>query len=298
METRASISRVIALNEMDSSTTEGTLIFPTRFEDQDDDLEFTLHKLLTEDHEEGDNDALGEAIEKAIAQMEFPELLDSSSTDTSTPHSDSTTTTKQQHLTVENILANDTLLPMIEEGEMQPDVGNACSDEEPLAKKAKIIYETLSPESLSPFSDNERQLKNNNDDNSIKTRTAGTGTITSSHTLDAPTTGTTFRKPRQKFQAPVSQQQKVLQEIPLPPKFTNEFTMAQVSEMKKRIINTHKLILNFNFLKDGYTRSCTELKRTMVKLKQSECHRAHLLRENENLKRLVLELSEKLETKE
>ncbi|CCK68143.1 Atc1p KNAG_0A04720 [Huiozyma naganishii CBS 8797] len=73
-------------------------------------------------------------------------------------------------------------------------------------------------------------------------------------------------------------------ETNLPEKLTNEYTMKQVSEMKKRIINTHKLILNFNFLKDGYARTCIELKKSLQSLKESEVHRAHLLLENEQLR--------------
>ncbi|CCF56910.1 hypothetical protein KAFR_0B06140 [Kazachstania africana CBS 2517] len=85
--------------------------------------------------------------------------------------------------------------------------------------------------------------------------------------------------------------QKIFQEIPIPEKLTNEYTMQQVSEMKKRIINIHKLILNFNFLKDGYARTCIELKKTVNCLKDSELHRAHLLLENEKLKRKLSELN-------
>lgn len=73
-------------------------------------------------------------------------------------------------------------------------------------------------------------------------------------------------------------------------KLTNEYTMHQISEMKKRIINTHKLLLNFNFLKDSYAKTCIELKKSLNALRDSELHRAHLLLENETLKAKLLEL--------
>lgn len=82
-----------------------------------------------------------------------------------------------------------------------------------------------------------------------------------------------------------------------PAKFTNEFTISQISEMKARIINTHKLLLNFNFIKEGYARSCIQLKKTMDSLKDSEIHRAHLLVENDDLKQQILELTQKLNEK-
>ena len=83
----------------------------------------------------------------------------------------------------------------------------------------------------------------------------------------------------------------VFKQIPTPKPLTNEFTMLQVSEMKKRIINTHKLLLNFNYLKDGYARTCVELKKTLECLRDSEIHRAHLLLENERLKKRLQEVS-------
>ncbi len=67
--------------------------------------------------------------------------------------------------------------------------------------------------------------------------------------------------------------------------------------MKARIINTHKLLLNFNFIKEGYARSCIQLKKTMDSLKDSEIHRAHLLVENDDLKQQILELTQKLNEK-
>lgn len=79
-------------------------------------------------------------------------------------------------------------------------------------------------------------------------------------------------------------------------KFGNEFTMSQVAETKQRIINTHKLLLNFNFLKDGYARTCVEFKKAMHHLRDSEIQRAHLLQENEQLKNQVAALRAKLES--
>lgn len=78
-------------------------------------------------------------------------------------------------------------------------------------------------------------------------------------------------------------------------KCSNEFTMNQVAEMKRRIINTHKLLLNFNFLKEGYARTCVEFKKVMHHLKDSEIHRAHLLQENEQLREQVAALTAQLE---
>lgn len=75
----------------------------------------------------------------------------------------------------------------------------------------------------------------------------------------------------------------------------NEFTMSQVAEMKQRIINTHKLLLNFNFLKDGYARTCVEFKKAMHHLRDSEIHRAHLVQENQELRDKIAELTAKLE---
>lgn len=76
----------------------------------------------------------------------------------------------------------------------------------------------------------------------------------------------------------------------IPEKLTKEYTMHQISEMKKRIINTHKLLLNFNFLKDSYAKTCIELKKSLNALRDSEIHRAHLLLENEQLKTKLLKL--------
>lgn len=78
-------------------------------------------------------------------------------------------------------------------------------------------------------------------------------------------------------------------------KLSNEFTMSQVAETKRRIINTHKLLLNFNFLKDGYARTCVEFKKVMHHLRDSEVHRAHLLQENQQLRDQLAALTAKME---
>lgn len=141
----------------------------------------------------------------------------------------------------------------------------------PSNKKRKSVYETLSPpESMSPLSD-KNDAQQNRDLNTHKDFSAMKRKINS---------------------------QRMLKQVPLPPKLTNEFTMTQVAEMKKRVINTHKLILNFNFLKDGYARSCEELSKTVVKLKDSEFDRARLVKENQDLKRMVLEMSKQLNEKQ
>lgn len=134
-------------------------------------------------------------------------------------------------------------------------------------KKQKSVYETLSPpESVSPLSD-KSETQQGKESNTEKD----------------------YLLLRRKVASP-----KFLKQAPLPPPLTNEFTMRQVSEMKKRIINTHKLILNFNFLKDGYARTCEELSKTVIKLKDSEFDRARLVKENQDLKKLVLQLSKQL----
>ena len=136
-------------------------------------------------------------------------------------------------------------------------------------KKQKSIYETLSPpESMSPLSDK----------NEIRALSCERNDLDKDISLA-----------KRKINS-----QKMLKQVPLPPKLTNEFAMTQVAEMKKRIINTHKLILNFNFLKDGYARTCNELRKSVIKLKDSEYDRARLVKENQDLKRLVLELSKQL----
>ncbi|AMD19032.1 HBR131Cp [Eremothecium sinecaudum] len=171
------------------------------------------------------------------------------------------------------------------------------------SKKAKLLYETISPESLSPLSDNSDFLKSTYSKTPSSTQEA-------SHTTGSTTESALCTDIKRKLQNPgisahgimnpsgqkskVSWQQDSSAHI-IPPKLTNEYTMQQVTETKRRIINTHKLILNFNFLKDSYTRSCSQLKKAIFKLKTSECHRARLIKENEQLKRLALDLHNRLE---
>lgn len=242
-----------------------------RFEQDEHILEMELHKLLSEETHQShhelnhEKDVLGEAIEKAMAEMDFPELLDQHS------HSTENVTRDPQNndlLTVESILENDTLITTNDNT-----VTNlAVISQDPINKKLGTVYETLSPESLSPFSDN-NDLPIKNDLMKYVNEKNNSSQI------------------KNKRGRPTTSPQRVCKDVPLPSKLTNEFTMMQVSEIKKRIFNTHKLMLNFNFLKDGYTRSCSELKKTINKLKESEYHRANLIRENENLKSLVLELT-------
>lgn len=259
------------------------VLYRTKESTVDSELEFTLHKLLTQDCDTGgDHDPLGFAIEKAIAEMEFPELLGDTNLDASTPQIDTKMAKGQEHLTVERILAENSLQPANQSNRKRPFV---ASDDQELTRNKRIsrAYDTLSPESLSPFSDSESQFKHKTITSSSKANTI-TSRISSHEVKETPLV--------------VEPKQGVVSAMSLPPKLTNEYTMSQVAEMKKRIINTHKLMLNFNFLKDGYSRSCTELKRALVRLKQSEYHRAQLLIENEKLKKLALNLSQKLDESE
>ncbi|CCH62383.1 hypothetical protein TBLA_0H00950 [Henningerozyma blattae CBS 6284] len=79
-----------------------------------------------------------------------------------------------------------------------------------------------------------------------------------------------------------------------PIKYTNEFTMFQITEMKQRMINTNKLMLNFNYLKNGYSKICIELKKSINALRDSEIHRAHLADENEQLKNQLQQMKYQL----
>lgn len=74
----------------------------------------------------------------------------------------------------------------------------------------------------------------------------------------------------------------------------NEFIMNQVKETKKRIINSHKLILNFKLLKDSYNKTCQEFEKSTHNLRESEIQRAYLYQENEKLRRIVIELNGRL----
>ncbi|AGO13743.1 AaceriAGL127Cp [[Ashbya] aceris (nom. inval.)] len=167
-------------------------------------------------------------------------------------------------------------------------------------KRSRLFYETISPESLSPLSDNSDFLKamdtkgsavqNVPISTSVAAGALGHGTKNMKGYQSASKINIGSNIPKEKLQVHSTPPVVSI----LPEKLTQEFTMQQVMETKRRIINTHKLILNFNFLKESYTRSCSELKRTVFKLKESECHRARLAKENEQLKRLVLELNERM----
>ncbi|SCU81803.1 LADA_0C01156g1_1 [Lachancea dasiensis] len=259
-----------------------------------DDLELTLHSLLTQGDGQNDtSDPLHSAIEKAISEMELPEVIVSPeewspTEDESDGKGEDTThgigAAASLHLTVDNILADHLLQGLgtrdsqkrsheeilENQAKDRAHLDNIPADEQTGSKST--AYETLSPASLSPISDSETlQYKHR------KQHSAGF----KKPALTATSNATTLT---QRIHSPVEP----------PAKLTNEFTMAQVADVKKRIISTHKLLLNFNFLKDGYARTTVELKKALLRLKQSEIHRAQLLQENEQLKRLVIEQNEKL----
>lgn len=170
-----------------------------------------------------------------------------------------------------------------------------------LVKRMKLLYDTISPESLSPLSDNSDFLKNTSSKVSCTRIIPSTTNNISEQVFDENSIRSKshgLENQNLNFSTCVQNKEPLGQAGPVQSvfkKFTNEFTMQQVAETKRRIINTHKLILNFNFLKDSYIRCCSELKRTMLKLKTSEYHRAQLVKDNEQLKRLALELHTKLE---
>ncbi|CEP61450.1 Atc1p LALA0_S03e03136g [Lachancea lanzarotensis] len=269
-----------------------------------DELEMTLHALLTEssDHHEV-SDPIHSAIEKSIAEMELPEMMIDTPGDWDSlgdgegnfehlGHTEGDHSSSIAQLTVDRILAEHTLhgvevTDRVKRGiqdEIEQTLGNIqtkqATEDAPIngnsadehTHKTSGVYQTLTPASLSPTSDTESQYKHKkHQPHSLKTPAANTKQIS---TLT------------QKIHKSTTEQ---------PVKFSQEFTMAQVADVKKRIISTHKLLLNFNFLKDGYARTSVELKRSLLRLKQSEIHRAHLLHENEQLRRLVIEQSEKLD---
>ena len=144
-------------------------------------------------------------------------------------------------------------------------------------KEIRIFKKTdepfMSPASLSPSSSNSPA----NSDSQMKLESIALTNLQQEKTLVVPK--------RAAVVVPEKPQ------LVVPEKNTNEFTMLQVADVKKRIINTHKLILNFNFLKDGYARTCVELKKAMGCLKDSELHRAQLMAENEHLKKQLAALS-------
>ncbi|CCE62391.1 hypothetical protein TPHA_0C02380 [Tetrapisispora phaffii CBS 4417] len=154
-------------------------------------------------------------------------------------------------------------------------------------KKQKHIKNTayrplLSPASLSPTStDEERDSNVNNNDDKVELKSKAT----EAQPVKLSTAEITKHVRQQKVLNKKDKSSQPLQIIETPKKLTNAFTMNQVSEMKQRIINTHKLLLNFNLLKDSYAKTCVEMKNALVNLKDAEIHRAHLLIENENLKR-------------
>ncbi|CUS22117.1 LAQU0S04e08592g1_1 [Lachancea quebecensis] len=260
----------------------------------DHELELTLHTLLTQANDNPDvDDPLHHALEKVISEMELPEMMvgPAAGWGPLEPDQDSVLESPT-HLTVENILAGDSLHNYDARGKKRTydDAENEHETErDPLCDvrprepnpALQNVYETLSPESLSPISDSGYKQKT--------AHPAGPAAVVSVGARPMPKPASvaqsTYQNGTEKKHKPAEP----------PSKLTNEFTMLQVADVKKRIINTHKLMLNFNFLKDGYARTCVELKRTLLRLKQSEVHRAQLLQENERLKRLVIEQNDKLE---
>lgn len=244
-----------------------------------------LHRMIHQETSNNGHDVLAEAI--ATCDVELPELPSSSSSlDFS---NDKITfddnTCRSSELTVEGILGDIQLGGQADDGDFAEKINNLFStpingikrhapedtdsSSIPGSKRHRTLYETLSPpESMSPLSEKNGACNSSNNNDSNEQEMSSVKEEVHSR--------------------------KFLKEILLSPKLTNQFTMTQVAEMKKRIINTHKLILNFNFLKDGYARTCNELRKAMIKLKDSEYDRARLIKENQDMRRLVLELSKKL----
>lgn len=237
-----------------------------------------MHTLLTQanDPPEG-GEQLNHALEKVISEMELPEMLMGSTSGWGPLEQDDDqdqiqTTEAPEHLTVENILAGDALHGYTGRSRKRAYEDEDAEHGQEADPTLQNVYETLSPASLSPISDPGYKQKGSH---------AATPAASAKPVFKEPHTS---HGPAQKVHKPAE----------APAKLTNEFTMLQVADVKRRIINTHKLMLNFNFLKDGYSRTCVELKRTLLRLKQSEIHRTRLLQENEQLKRLVIEQNEKL----
>ncbi|SCV04711.1 LAMI_0H18470g1_1 [Lachancea mirantina] len=257
--------------------------------DHDADLELTLHKLLTQGHQE--STAVSEAhqhdlaegsyefenaIEKAITEMEMPDLHEESR------ESRMGSTVAEQSinsLTVENILKETMLhgIPLLPQKRTFEDSHGQGQMQQGI-RKTGTLYESLSPESLSPFSDNGslERLKKDGKDVMSGSKSVARG-MKVSPSAETKRIGDTH--------------QEIVGEGTRP--MTKEFLAAQVAETKRRMISTHKLLLNFNFLRDAYAKSCIDLKKSVTKLKESECRRAHLLQENEQLKSLVIQLSQK-----
>ncbi|AQZ17302.1 ATC1 (YDR184C) [Zygosaccharomyces parabailii] len=235
------------------------------------DLERTLHQLLTV---ETSYDNGGKVTN--VGELSDSEII------------------QGKHLTLESILnGSDIAL------ELDPDADNndrkrICTDNDQTLPSKKRNYvvtagydqhlNLLSPVSLSPSS---------TDDSTQRTYAgppSSSGLRNGSQELDSPAIHEKAAEQAHTSQALEQNKGSVAT--------TNAFTMAQVLETKKRIINTHKLILNFNFLKDGYARTCVEFKKSMHSLRDSEIRRAHLMEENEELRNKIKELTEKLDRQE
>lgn len=92
-----------------------------------------------------------------------------------------------------------------------------------------------------------------------------------------------------------NRKKEVTDQVSKPAYYTNEYTMKEVAKMKKRVIDSHRLILNFNVVKEGYARTCVQLKQSVIALKDSEIRRAHLMMENEELREELEMMKKKLE---
>lgn len=252
--------------------------------DQDNDKPFTLENILGED-------------QNSNMEFELDELDFSEQNKTHT------------HNNKNNSETNETVEDLNNKRKFD-EIDVHFQEFEKLSKSAKIssVKDTdepfLSPASLSPMSalssdtievkNNEGDLsspKPNNINNTAFTHKIQKQSLNKRTTITSTTPMTSSIKPNDNNNTFNFTSKSTYYQPPMiPEKLTNQYTMHQVSEMKKRIINTHKLMLNFNFLKDSYAKSCVELKKSLNSLKDSEIHRAHLLLENEQLKARVLEL--------
>lgn len=270
---------------------------------QDDETNtFTNNQDITFDHtniayrtgtDEGDID---KAIESAISNMNNGDIIDATILNDKQLSLDTilgdTNHVEEMDLHLTDILG--TTNPKKRSIEESDSKNNLETEEEKnkkrrtqrTIKEIRIYKNTeepfLSPASLSPSS----SLSPENSETNIKLESLPLNTFERKKQIRKPTNKNNNR-------AVITETKQ--SEIPSPAKYTKEFTMKQVSDMKRRIINSHKLILNFNFVKDGYARTCVELKKAMNCLKDSEIHRTHLLAENEQLKKQVNDLKKQLQ---
>lgn len=266
---------------------EVTKEIPTMENDEGVNLESTLHQLLT-DSNDLFADAATDAFDKNITNgSDVENAIESAINSMNTSDLVNTDLLNDKQLSLETLLGENSNPELMFDMEDTNDILNVpkhfieetSENSTQLYKKARLMKENfkieepfLSPASLSPSS----SLSPDNNETQIKLETI-------------PLTHYDKRKVTPSKNTITATSTK--SQIPSPAKYTNEFTMMQVTDVKKRIINTHKLMLNFNFLKDGYARTCVQLKKTMNCLKDSEVHRAHLLAENEQLKQKLAALT-------